>query len=749
MPHFTPIRSLVPLFSLLLGVSLFLAPGPSASAQEWKPAKASLMTQWASDVNPARAHPEYPRPQMARAKWLNLNGVWQLDMGKPGDTPPFGKGLPRRILVPFPVESALSGVMEHTDRLWYRRTFTVPTDWKGQRTLLHFGAVDWEAEIFINGKSVALHQGGFDPIDLDITDSLKPSGPQELVVRVFDPSDAGEQPRGKQTNKPGGIFYTATTGIWQTVWLEPAPATSIARITLTPDVDGKVLRVTPSLSSGATAMSNLTMVATAFDGPKAVGTIQGRAGTTLAVPVPGAKLWSPDRPFLYNLTVTLKQGRRELDRVNSYFGMRKIEMKKVGKFNRLLLNGKPTFQMGPLDQGFWPDGIYTAPTDAALRFDIEVTKRLGFNTIRKHVKVEPDRWYYWADRLGILVWQDMPGAGNRTPAAKAQFQKELLRMVEERRSHPSIIMWVVFNEGWGQFDTERLTRLVEQTDPSRLVNNASGWTDFKVGEVADMHNYPGPGAPDPGPNRAAVLGEFGGLGYIAPGHLWSAGGWSYQNQPSNQALTRRYEDLLTRVWDLEKTQGLCAAIYTQTTDVETELNGILTYDRALVKMDKARVSAANQGRMLPRPPVVTVVPTAREQAALWRYTTTTPPADWMKPSFDDTGWKEGESGFGSPGTLGSTVRTEWRTPDIWLRRTVTLSADTPLEKVFMTLHHDEDAQVYVNGVLATQLENFTTDYEETPLSAEARKALRHGANLIAAHCHQTSGGQYIDLGLSR
>jgi hypothetical protein len=496
--------------------------------------------------------------------------------------------------VPFPVESKLSGLNRHEDRMWYRRTFTVPRSWHGERLLLHFDAVDWQATVYVNGHELTTHKGGYDRFTVDATDALKRHGPQELVVGVYDPTDAGGQALGKQRLNPSGIFYTPVSGIWQTVWMEPVAAAHVERLDLTPDVAGQALRVTVHASSGATA------VVTARDGHRTVGTITGPANTELRLPVPHPKLWSPDHPFLYDLDVRLKHGG---DEVRSYFGMRTIAIADVGGRKRMLLNGKPLFHMGPLDQGFWPDGIYTAPTDDALRYDLEQEKALGFNAVRKHTKVEPDRWYYWADKLGLLVWQDMPAMPNGrvpSPAARTQFEIELRRMVDQHFSVPSIVMWVPFNEGWGQYDQARIADEVKSWDPSRLVDNMSGINccgaeDGGNGDVMDYHIYPGPGTPGaPTADRASVLGEYGGLGLPVLGHTWAGGGWGYAVEPDAATLTKDYVAMSQRLRQLQSCEGLSAAIYTQTTDVETELNGLMTYDRAVTKPDVAQVRAANQ-----------------------------------------------------------------------------------------------------------------------------------------------------------
>lgn len=523
---------------------------------------------------------------------MNLNGLWDYAVRPRADARP--QVFDGHILVPFPIESALSGVMRSvgdSNRLWYRRLFTVPDDWHGHRILLHFGAVDWEADVSVNGHEMGVHHGGYDALDYDITSALNPTGPQTVVVGVWDPTDAGTQPRGKQVASPHGIWYTSVTGIWQTVWLEPIGDTAIASLTLTPDIDSGVLQVT---ARAFETDPNVQVIAIASQSGREIGRAQGRLGETINLSVAHTKLWSPETPVLYDLTISLVRPSFTLDTVTSYFGMRKSSLcKDSAGITRMCLNNKPLFQIGPLDQGWWPDGLYTAPTDTALKSDIEVEKRLGFNLARKHVKVEPDRWYYWADHLGLLVWQDMPSTivrGERTADSKQQFERELQAMIDGRRNHPSIVMWVPFNEGWGQYDTARIVKWIKTYDPSRLVDDASGWTDEGVGDVVDVHKYPGPDAPKPETARAAVLGEFGGLGLPLAGHTWqSQSNWSYRGFTRPGELTKAFSELFTQLRSLEVSSGLSAAVYTQTTDVEVEVNGLMTYDRAIVKMDEKRV----------------------------------------------------------------------------------------------------------------------------------------------------------------
>ncbi len=574
---------------------------------DWRPVEGHIMTRWAREVSPDNALPEYPRPQLVRREWLNLNGLWEYAI-LPRDNPQ-PETFQGHVLVPFPVESALSGVMQPVgadNRLWYRRTFEVPGRWAGRRVLLHFGAVDWETTVWVNAREMGIHRGGYDPFTFEITDALRDDGPQVITLSVWDPTNAGTQPRGKQVSEPRGIWYTAVTGIWQPVWLEPVPPASIEGLTIVPDIDRGEVSVTVT---GRGTGSGHEVRITVKDGRKTVSKAEGAVGETLSLPVENAKLWSPDSPFLYDLEVALQQGGKTVEAVDSYFGMRKISLGKVNGITKLFLNNRPLFQYGLLDQGWWPDGLYTAPTDEALRYDLEVTKELGFNMLRKHVKVERRRFYYWCDRLGLLVWQDMPNGDRhvkrdqpdiqRSPESARQYELELKRMIDANRNHPSIVMWVPFNEGWGQFDTPRIVDLIKDYDPTRLVINASGWADRGVGDVHDVHRYPGPAAPPNEPDRAAVLGEFGGLGLPLEGHTWQdEKNWGYRSYESAEELTAAYLDLLQQLRPM-MSEGLSAAVYTQTTDVEIEVNGQLTYDRAVIKMDLEKVSAANGELYLP------------------------------------------------------------------------------------------------------------------------------------------------------
>lgn len=730
----------------------------SAEAQDtkWKPAPGPLKTRWAAQVSPNNALPHYPRPLMVRSRWMNLNGLWDYAISDRGATS-MPENASDKILVPYPIESSLSGVAKRVsekETLWYRRTFRLPQSWHSGRVMLHFGAVDWESTVYVNGQNLGTHRGGYDGFSYDITAALKKSGPQELVVSVWDPTDSSTQPRGKQIRKPESIWYTPTTGIWQTVWLEPLPKTSISSLHIVTDIDRNRVQITADLVGDTRGLK----LKAEFGSPGiATRTVSGSA-TQVTLSVPKARLWSPEFPTLYDLRIKLLRGKQTVDTVQSYFGMRKISLGKDSQGRtRLCLNNRPYFQLGPLDQGFWPDGLYTAPTDDALRYDIEITKRLGFNMARKHVKVEPERWYYWCDRLGLLVWQDMPSGDryigpnqpdiNRTAESEEIYRTEWKEIISERINHPSIVMWVPFNEGWGQFKTDEIATWTKSLDPSRLVNSVSGWADRKTGDVHDWHVYPGPGTPDPEAKRAAVLGEYGGLGLPMEGHTWQAkDNWGYRSFTTREALTDAYVDLQKNLLPLIGTPGCSAAVYTQTTDVEIEVNGLMTYDREITKMEPHRVRNANLALYGQPPRLVTVLSTSESEKQAWRYTTSRPSDDWMSVTFADSSWTEGSGGFGTAGTPGIHLGTDWSTRDIWLRRSFRLSS-APNGELFLRIHHDEDAEIYLNGVLAARVRGYTTGYTLSSVSKEAKAALKSGDNTIAVHCHQTGGGQYIDVGL--
>jgi beta-galactosidase/beta-glucuronidase len=585
-------------FSFILASALY-------AQQDWQIVKGKITSPWAEKVNPANPLSEYPRPHMVRKDWTNLNGLWQYSI-LPKDQQAIPAATQGSILVPFAVESALSGVGKTVGKdsiLWYKKTITAGAT-KNKNTLLHFGAVDWKCAVFVNGKEVGTHQGGYDPFSMDITNALKKGTKQDIAIRVWDPSDDGPQPRGKQIKNPHGIWYTPVTGIWQTVWLEAVPKTYIAETKQTPDTDKKSLAVSAKVEN---VQPGDQLLVSAWDGTTKVAEQTVDAGNTeVSLAIANPKLWSPSNAFLYDLKFAILRKGKVIDEVKSYFAMRKISMKadKQG-MQRMLLNDQFVFQYGPLDQGWWPDGLYTAPTDEALKFDIEKTKEMGFNMIRKHVKVEPARWYYHCDQLGMLVWQDMPSGdlGNRwesrpgiygkatdkdrTKESEECFRTEWNEIMEDFHNFPSIVVWVPFNEAWGQFKTKEIVEWTMKKDPSRLINTASGGNFENVGHIMDLHNYPEPLMPQPdlyGKERILVLGEFGGLGLPVENHTWQEkNNWGYQSFKTKEELLKRYTEFIDRIPNLIS-KGLSAAVYTQTTDVEVETNGIMTYDRREIKM---------------------------------------------------------------------------------------------------------------------------------------------------------------------
>ncbi|HET8737668.1 MAG TPA: glycoside hydrolase family 2 TIM barrel-domain containing protein, partial [Pricia sp.] len=502
------------------------------SSAQWKPAGDKIKTEWADKIDPENVLPEYPRPIMQRPDWHNLNGLWEYAIRPRGKSQP--EKFDGKILVPFAAESSLSGVMKEVgtaNELWYRTSFEVPADWDGKNTLLHFGAVDWKTDVWINGVKVGSHEGGYTPFTFNITPFLN-EGEQQMTVKVWDPTDDGPQPRGKQVKKPEGIWYTPVTGIWQTVWLEPVGPKSIFRLKTVPDIDKGTITVDAEIVGGT--YGDIVEVSVS-DGDTEIATAKSAFGEPLVLSIENAKLWSPESPFLYDMQVRLlgrdaSTGKHEVqDEVKSYFGMRKISMKKDDHgIVRMQLNNEDYFQFGPLDQGWWPDGLYTAPTDEALKYDIEKTKELGFNLIRKHVKVEPARWYTHCDRMGILVWQDMPNGDEgpqwqnhsyfdgtefkRSARSEAIYRKEWKAIMDFLYSHPSIVSWVPFNEAWGQFKTEEISEWTKAYDPSRLVNAASGGNFYRTGDIVDLHNYPEPKMYLYDAERTNVLGEYGGIG---------------------------------------------------------------------------------------------------------------------------------------------------------------------------------------------------------------------------------------------
>ncbi len=623
---------------------------------------APLLTRWAKDIRPDKAcpWPEYPRPQLIRPDWLNLNGYWDFAVTPQNavrerettDGGVFGRAvqsslLRGRILVPFPIESVLSGVTQalgSAELLWYRRIFSIPEKWAGKRILLHFGAVDWEAAVLVNGREAGTHRGGYLPFTFDVT-RLFHGGENELVVAVRDPTDSSWQQRGKQKLKPGSIWYTAVSGIWQTVWLEPVPDVYIAGLKITPDIDAGAVRVQAAVGgaggdAGVEVSDGAGLGAGAADGdtvsgkgfkPPRINVRVFDAGALIAeemasgsppaitIPISGQKLWSPDSPHLYDLEASIGP-----DKVRSYFGMRKFGLGKDDRGRtRLCLNNKPLFQFGPLDQGYWPDGLYTPPTDEAMRKDVELVKRLGFNMLRKHLKVEPARYYHYCDRTGLIVWQDMINggravgkatslfailfgsrkkdgnyrrAGRGEKASRDDYRRELREMADHLHNFSCIGAWVPFNEGWGQFDAGETAKWLKAYDSTRIIDHASGWFDQGGGDCKSLHVYFKKLSPlKPEDGRAAVLSEFGGYSLRIDGHMWDpSAAFGYKKLASVSELADAYLELLEKELKPCIRAGLSAAIYTQTTDVENEVNGFVTYDREVEKMDFSRVRAANE-----------------------------------------------------------------------------------------------------------------------------------------------------------
>ena len=574
---------------------------------QWAPAGDKIMTTWAEQVDPANVLPEYPRPQLVRADWQNLNGLWDYAITEKDAKPEAYEG---KILVPFAAESALSGVgrpVTEKDALWYSREFRVPRQWKGKRVMLNFGAVDWHAQVYVDGQLVGEHKGGYDPFSFDVTDYLAKGKTHNLTVRVYDQTNLWYQPCGKQIFNPRGIWYTPVTGIWQTVWMEPVEAAHVESYMAVSDLSEGKVKV--SVEAAGLAEGDVCKVEL-YDGQTLVAEAEGLEAE-LAVAEP--KLWSPDSPFLYDLKLTVLRNGKVLDQAQGYTAMREITVARdEAGHKRMLLNGEALFHYGPLDQGWWPDGLYTAPTDEALAFDIEKTKEFGYNMIRKHVKVEPARWYWHCDRLGMLVWQDMPspkhgdnkwgrknydeGTDSQiTQEGKDNFYNEWAQIINDFKVFPSIVVWVPFNEAWGQFDTDDVVKFTREQDPTRLINYASGGSFERCsGDILDLHNYPDPEMYLYDPEYINVLGEYGGIGLPLEGHLWQTDkNWGYVKFKNGQEVLDTYEQYANELIELVQ-KGFAAAVYTQTTDVEGEVNGLMTYDRKVVKVDVERLAKINR-----------------------------------------------------------------------------------------------------------------------------------------------------------
>ncbi len=598
-------------FGIMLAA--FAVVGAANASAQWAPAGDKIKTPWAEKIDPKNVLPEYPRPQMTRAEWKNLNGLWDYAIREKGQVEP--TSYDGKILVPFAVESSLSGVMKmvnNNQELWYNTSFDLPKNWAGKDLILHFGAVDWKADVFVNDMFVGTHTNGYVPFWFNVTPFLNAKGSQKLTVRVWDPTDRGYQARGKQIHNPHGIWYTPVSGIWQTVWMEPVAKTHITNIKTIPNLDANSWAVTVDVDN---AKAGDMVEVSIMDGANRVAFGRGVAGSEMLLSVRNPKLWSPDSPFLYDMKVAVVNAGKKMDEVGSYTAMRKISKKRDAKgIYRMEINNKPLFQFGPLDQGWWPDGLYTQPTEEALVYDIQKTLDFGYNMIRKHVKVECARWYYLCDKMGMLVWQDMPSGSSkrdsrwdkntfmggkdadRTPEGEAIYHKEWKEIMDFCMSFPSIVVWVPFNEAWGQFDTEPVAAWTKTYDPSRLVNPASGGNHTNADDILDTHEYPNPRMVLFNGEKVNVLGEYGGIGYALEGHTWvdSKNNWGYSGLKKDSAELMdeysRYADMLK---DFIKV-AYAGAVYTQTTDVEVEVNGLITYDRKIVKVDEAKFKAINQ-----------------------------------------------------------------------------------------------------------------------------------------------------------
>ena len=733
-----------------------------------------MKTPWGEKVTPANAWREYPRPQMVRQNWTNLNGLWQYAVTK--DAPGCPAKWDGEILVPFVIESSLSGVgrlTEPNETLWYKRSFDADVK-PGERLLLHFEQADFRAMVYVNGRELCVpHEGGQMPFSYDVTDFVK-KGANELVVAIWDPTASFIGSFGKQSFKPRGCFYTRSTGIGGTVWLETVPAVHIAGYKVTPDIDAGTVRFAFDVAGGGFAKPEVR-VTVQCDGGNAVATTKD--GVAVVNMPAGFKLWSPESPALYYFTAKCGD-----DVVTGYFGMRKIEVKKdANGILRIFFNNKPRFLIGTLDQGWWPDGLLTPPSDEAMAYDIKKLKAMGYDMMRKHIKVEPRRYYYLCDTLGIMVMQDMPsGSGDRTQRY-GFYRRELKEMIDHLYNVPSIVSWIPYNESWGQpgeFLTHATLVWTQKYDPSRIVDGPSGWNDYEGGnkgphkptgveeaaDLVDKHDYgKRPRMWPVNDRRASFLGEFGGIGCRVDGHLWTDKAWGYGGTGKDvdrKAVQDKFVSLMDHVGVLAM-NGLSGSVYTQTTDVEGEINGLITYDRKVVKFDEKalaevhdRVRAAFSLGITPRESKVFAKRLDPDVNA-WAWTTTAPAAGWERPGFDDAAWARSAGGFGSAAILRdhphAKCATKWETPEIWLRRHFTYKKPTgKILQATIDMFHDEDAEVYLNGELVLSAKGYNTNWTSFPLPLEKfAAAVKEGDNVIAVKVVvQTVGGQFIDLGLS-
>ena len=575
----------------------------------WAPKGDKIKTKWGNNLDINNIWKEYPRPQLERKEWMNLNGQWIYSISGISSNKP--KKFDGTILVPFPVESSLSGVMANFTEnqvIWYERDIEIPQNWSDRNILLHFGGVDWKCDVYINDAKVGDHSGGYSPFYFDITKYLK-KGINKLIVRVVDPTNKGYQPLGKQVLKPFGIYYTAISGIWQTVWLEPVNKEHISNLEINNVFDNKEIKINFKLNSLKQLPINLTLE---YNG-QIIRSVSGLSNNNISIKLKDNEFheWSPSKPNMYTIKVELyDENNKLIDSILSYTTIRKVEQRKdENGINRIYLNNKPLFNMGTLDQGYWPDGLYTPPSEEAMIYDIIKLKELGFNTIRKHVKIEPLRYYYHCDKIGMLIWQDMPSGdqGNnlrkqykytegtdrrRTDESIEVFYKEWGEIIDNLKFFQCIIIWIPFNEAWGQFDTEKVVNFTAQKDSTRLINPASGGNVRDCGHIFDVHHYPAPSYISKSEDKIDVIGEYGGIGLEIKDHTWEKNNWGYVKVKSKEELTDKYEVFIDKLVNYTK-YGISAAIYTQTTDVEIEINGLITYDRAEMKIYENRIKSAN------------------------------------------------------------------------------------------------------------------------------------------------------------
>ena len=757
----------------IISLLVLLLQYSNMQAQNWAPVPGQIMTKWANAVTPENVWKEYPRPQLVRRDWLNLNGLWDFEITD-RDTNKYNIAYARKILVPFCVESALSGIKETItgkQQMMYRRFFTIPSKWHQKKLLLHFEAVDYETKLWVDGKYVGMHKGGYDHFQFDITGFLSDAEKHEIKLVVWDPTNEGSQPIGKQALPAirNVTKYTATSGIWQTVWLEPINEASIESIKIIPNIDNATVSLQTNMM-GATQGAAIKIQA--FDHGKEVANIMTSVGELITLKLKQPKLWSPTNPFLYDLKLTLIKEGKVVDEVSSYFGMRKISMARDQEgYMRIFLNNEIIYQLGPLDQGYWPDGILTPASDEALRYDIAYLKKIGANMDRMHMKVQPERWYYHCDQLGILVWQDMVSP-TKFIAAKpnsnpSDFELEHNLTVDQLYNHPSIIQWVLFNESWGQYDTERLTAALKAKDPSRLVINASGWNDKLVGDIRDFHDYtihPAVALVNKNYDRAQVLGEAGGFDLLIPGHLWTPNlktetklktDWTLDFKKgvvkSTDELIEKYKILLDDLFQLKK-YGLNAVVYTQISDVEDEISGWMTYDRKVSKLPEASFAALHQQFFKPTLTGKFILPLSMNEPQQWNYSFTTPSNDWIKNS-TNANLKLGTAPFGIENKNTPKVNTSWSTNSLFLNKEFTL-VSLP-SKLSLVACNTGMTDVYINGVYVMQFNNFLKNdpevkISETLLSDQAMKLLKVGVNQISLKFNFPSVGTpvyYYDFGI--